>query len=189
MVEIFDLNMDTAIERANEIGPPRPLPKSFKDIDQRARLVDHIDSKLIQNSLLHELDDKENAKRLNDITDLSRQFISDINDDDDGIKNWILRLWAGCMSAAKEIALETNSGPNTPERRNIIFSKKSILSPKVIQFTELVLKQQLLLRDLGISRIPLKVFWKHLLLKSIHDSQEFVLLKGSSISLSILKGN
>ena len=102
--------------------------------------------------MLSELYAKEKGKHLNDITELSRQFISDVNDDD-GIKNSILGLWAGCMSAAKEIALETSSGPNTPERRNIIFSKKSILSPKVIQFTELVLKQQLLLRDSGISRI------------------------------------
>jgi hypothetical protein len=115
--------MDTAIKWANEIGPPRPLPKSLKDKDQRARLVDHIDSKLIQNSLLHELGDKEKAKRLNDITELSRQFISDVNDDD-GIKNLILRIWAGCMSAAKGIALKTRSGPNTPERHNMIFSKK-----------------------------------------------------------------
>ena len=102
MVEIFDLNMDTAIKWANEIGLPRPLPKSF--IDQRARLVDHIDSKLIQNSSLHELGDKEKAKRLNDITELSRQFTSDRNNDDDRIKNLILRIWADICRLQKELS-------------------------------------------------------------------------------------
>jgi hypothetical protein len=115
--------MDTALKWAEKIGLPPVLPKSLENVDQRARLVDHIDSKLIQNSFLHELDAKEKANRLNDITELSRNFISDVNDDND-IKNLLLRLWAGCMSAAKGIALETNSGPNTPERRNMIFSKK-----------------------------------------------------------------
>jgi hypothetical protein len=61
MIEIFDPNMDTALKWANEIGLPPLLPKSLEDVDQRAKLVDHMDSKLIQNSFLHELDAKEKA--------------------------------------------------------------------------------------------------------------------------------
>ena len=38
--------------------------------------------------------------------------------------NICLRLWAGCLSAAKTIALETRSGLNTPELRKEIFTTK-----------------------------------------------------------------
>jgi hypothetical protein len=123
MIEIFDPNMDTALKWAEEIGPPPVLPKSLQDAEQPAGLIDQIDNKLICDSFLHELDPKEKDERLNYITEIIRLFISDV-DHDNEIKNLILRLWAGCMSAAKEIAFETNSGPNTPERRNMIFSKK-----------------------------------------------------------------
>jgi hypothetical protein len=68
MIEVLDPNMNTALKWAEEIGLPPALPKSLEDIGQRARLVDHIDGKLIQNSLLDELDAKEKAKRPNDIT-------------------------------------------------------------------------------------------------------------------------
>ena len=115
--------MDTALKWAEEIGPPPVLPKSLQDVQQCARLIDQIDSKLIRDSFLDELDDNEKAERLNNITEVIRQFISDVNDDNE-IKNLILRLWAGCMSGAKGIALETKSGPNTPELREKIFGQK-----------------------------------------------------------------
>ena len=36
-------------------------------------------------------------------------------------KSFGLRLWSGCLSAAKTIAHETMDGPNTPESRLTIF--------------------------------------------------------------------
>ena len=38
--------------------------------------------------------------------------------------NIALRLWSGCISAAKTIALQTKSGLNTPQIRGLLFSKK-----------------------------------------------------------------
>jgi hypothetical protein len=34
-----------------------------------------------------------------------------------------LRLWAGCLDAAKTIALETRDGPNSPELRAAAFAQ------------------------------------------------------------------
>jgi hypothetical protein len=39
-----------------------------------------------------------------------------------------LRLWAGCLSAAKTIATETRDGPNTPEARAAAFAVIDSLS-------------------------------------------------------------
>jgi hypothetical protein len=96
----LDPNLNTALKWAEEIGLPPALPKSLEYVDQRAKLVDHI-CKLIQNSFLHELDAKEKDKRLNDITELSRQFISDVNDDHE-IKNSMLQhsIYVVCLRLA-----------------------------------------------------------------------------------------
>lgn len=50
------------------------------------------------------------------IADKSKSYMSE--DLDDNIrKNILLRLWAGCMDAAKNIALETMDGTNSPVTR------------------------------------------------------------------------
>jgi hypothetical protein len=116
----FDLDMITAITWADEIGLPPTLPKSLDDLDKRAKLVDHIDSKLIQNSFLYELDAKEKAKCLGVITNESIRFISDVENKNER-NNLVLRLLAGCISAAKGIALKTDGGPDSSERRKVIF--------------------------------------------------------------------
>lgn len=38
--------------------------------------------------------------------------------------NLSLRLWAGCLDAAKRLALKTQSGPNTREMRNSMFTER-----------------------------------------------------------------
>jgi len=123
MTETSDPNMDTAIEWANVLGPPPSLPASLGSMERRAKLVDRVDSSLIAGSFLHKLKDEERIQRLNVIVELSRSFLPDVRRIDE-IKNVILRLWAGCMSAAKEIAPSTKSGPNTPARRTMIFSQQ-----------------------------------------------------------------
>jgi hypothetical protein len=42
--------------------------------------------------------------------------------------NVALRLWSGCLSAAKTIALETRSGPNTPAMRANAFASLDALA-------------------------------------------------------------
>jgi hypothetical protein len=104
------------------IGPPPSLPVSMLGVQKRARLVDCIDSPLIAGSLLHDLTDKEKAQRLNFVAELGRSFLTDVNDGFE-IKNLIHRCWAGCLSAAKEIALSTKSGLNSSARRTMIVSR------------------------------------------------------------------
>jgi len=66
--------------------------------------------------LLADLDHDERTKRLNAIAERSKLYMTE--DLDDNIrKNILLRLWAGCMDAAKNIALETINGPNSAEDR------------------------------------------------------------------------
>lgn len=122
-MRVVDPNMDTALRWANELGSPPKLPCSLQDVNQRARLVNCIDRPLISGSLLHKLSDAEKAQRLNTVARLSKEYISDVDDDDDRV-NITLRLWSGCLSAAKTIALQTRSGPNTPNIREFTFKEK-----------------------------------------------------------------
>ena len=122
--------------------------------------------------MLHELGDKEKVKSLNDITDLSRQFISDINDDD-GIKNLLLRIWAGCMSAANGIALETSSGPNSPERRNMIFSKKIDIISKTDPIYRARVEAAPAFRRIKNQSYSFKGVRETSPVKSIHDKQRY----------------
>ncbi|MDQ6668546.1 MAG: hypothetical protein M3Y53_10025, partial [Thermoproteota archaeon] len=87
------------------------------------RLVINNSRPSVAGSFLHKLKDEERIQRLNVIVELSRSFLPDVRSIDE-IKNVILRLWAGCMSASKEIAPSTKSGPNTPARRTMIFSQQ-----------------------------------------------------------------
>lgn len=121
-MHVVDPNMNIAIQWANGIGPPPALPLLLENVEKRARFADAIDNSLINNSLLHTLTGDQKAQRLKDIAAISREYIPD--DGDDNIRaNIALRLWSGCLSAAKTIAVETKSGQNTTEMRTSIFSE------------------------------------------------------------------
>ncbi|HZC49841.1 MAG TPA: hypothetical protein VE244_12360 [Nitrososphaeraceae archaeon] len=49
MIEVLDPNIDTTLKWANDIGSLPILPKSLENVEQRAKLVDHIDKKFIRN--------------------------------------------------------------------------------------------------------------------------------------------
>lgn len=118
-----DPNMDTALQWANELGSPPLLPSSLQDVNQRAKLVDQIDGPLVRGSLLLTLNEEERQQRLRDVARFSEDYIPDVDDEMVRV-NTALRLWAGCLAAAKTIALETRSGPNNPEMRTWIFVNK-----------------------------------------------------------------
>ncbi len=120
---MVDTNMDTARRWANELGPPPPLPPSLQDVGQRAKLVIEINWPLIHGDALERLSTKEKAQRLNDVAGLSGNHMPDVDDDSDR-DNITLRLWSGCLDAAKTIALETMNGPNTPSMRALAFGRK-----------------------------------------------------------------
>jgi len=120
---MIDPNMDTALQWADQLGPPHQLPLSLLAVDKRAKLVNVINDHLAQNDLLQNLDGVEKGKRLSLIAVASKEFLSDVPDELVRV-NLCLRLWSGCLMAAKTIATHTLSGPNVPESRERIFSYK-----------------------------------------------------------------
>src|SRR5205823_4376788 len=60
------------------------------------------------------------ASRAICLAELSRALIPDVQDPVSRV-NLVLRLWSGCLSAAKTIAESTRSGPNTAEERRRVF--------------------------------------------------------------------
>lgn len=117
----FDPNPDTAMEWAAELGLPPNLPKSLKDSRKRARLVNEIDGKLIAESLLANLSSEEKRGRLGMVAGSTASLMPDVGDANTRT-NISLRLWAGCISAAKMISDRTLTAPNTPETRAIAFA-------------------------------------------------------------------
>ena len=66
--------------------------------------------------ILERLTAQEKSLRMNKVTTTAAAYMQEIGDAN-VILNIVLRLYSGCLSAAKVIALLTNDGPNTPERR------------------------------------------------------------------------
>lgn len=98
------------------------LPTSLKDVEIRAILIDTIDFPITRegntaNILLEYMSEDERQIRLEKALRIANSFlteqISEILK-----KNIILRLWSGCLDAAKSIATETLDGITSPETRN-----------------------------------------------------------------------
>jgi DNA-binding MarR family transcriptional regulator len=116
-----DPNPETALAWARELGNAPELPASLKDPRRRAKLVDSIDAPLISGSILASLEQGEKQRRLILVAEVAASLMPEVKDTTTK-SNIALRLWAGCISAAKMIALETKSGPNTPEIRDRAFT-------------------------------------------------------------------
>ena len=54
------------------------------------------------------------------LDDLCRSLLDNLIDESQRV-SIALRLWSGCLSAAKTIAIETRNGTMTPEKRKEIF--------------------------------------------------------------------
>lgn len=121
-----DLNMEAAWHLANGLGAVRELPESLNDSEIRARFVDAIDAPLIQGNSNGEAF-KYLGARLVSIARKSSEYIPEISGSLLRV-NIALRLWSGCLSAAKTIALETRDGENTPEGRRKLF--ESAIDPR-----------------------------------------------------------
>ena len=82
------------------------LPTSLKDVETRAILIDKIDMPLTvenntANLLLEYMSQDERVFRLNKVLGIANSFLLDIPSEASK-KNVILRLWSGCLDAAKE---------------------------------------------------------------------------------------
>ena len=101
------------------------LPTSLKDVETRAILIDRIDMPLTvenntANLLLEYMSQDEREFRLNKVLGIANSFLLDIPTEASK-KNVILRLWSGCLDAAKSIAIETRDGLTSPEIRKSHF--------------------------------------------------------------------
>lgn len=109
----------TMLEYPNNIVlPPALTPKVI------AEIVHTFDGDLVQADLLQDLNPFEASRRckfigstLNDYFPLPRDSLTTKVGHEYVLASIALRLWSGCISAAKVIALETRSGPNTPDYR------------------------------------------------------------------------
>jgi hypothetical protein len=118
-----DPNMKTArewgwtmLEYPNDIVlPPALTPKTI------AEIVDTFDGDLVQAELLHKLNPFEAQRRCMHVGAVISGYFTGYTFPSEGAVQYTasvaLRLWSGCISAAKVIALETRSGPNTVQYR------------------------------------------------------------------------
>ena len=122
--EIVDPSMDIAYTLAKEIGDSFILPKLLKYPKTVTEYLDEMDEIIAQVGVYYEVDDVTKNKIINNISDGSKIYMDDIKNSNDRV-NLTLRLWSGCLDAAKTIAMETRNGPNTPKIRTKLF-KNSI---------------------------------------------------------------
>jgi len=123
---MVDPNMDMALNWANDLGDPPGLPNSLQDISVRKNLIVELDKPFLAQALIEDyfgiLDSKRKKECLDKINQISKKYISNVNVERVRI-NICLRLWSGCLSAAKIIALETKNGKNTPDYRAEAYKK------------------------------------------------------------------
>ena len=100
-------------------GKAQPLPETLTDVERRAEFVSDIDDLLMPGdnpaAQLQGL-----GRRLRYLAEASEEAMPEVSDPLDRIAI-ALRLWAGCLGAAKTIADVTMSGPNSPEDRARLF--------------------------------------------------------------------
>ena len=133
-----DSNMLTTYSWAASLFQ-QELPPSLMDVENRANLVAEINAPLIQgnsrtssivNIMLADLDSKEKNLRLDNIAQTSRIYLTE-QIEFKLRKNILLRLWTGCMEAAKAIRFSYIAGikdgivteaPITYEYRQALFT-------------------------------------------------------------------
>ena len=142
-----DPNFKTVLKWAGKPIKGRIIPPPG-DVCDRALLVHAIDNPLIRSSDLSDVSELAKTRRLNQVYKiaLSKQALHGkpflippySHPVGEFLKPYYLstclRLWYGCMGAAKIIALATRSGKNTPKGRKTRFTKlhKKAKKDKVI---------------------------------------------------------
>jgi hypothetical protein len=121
--------METAYLRASEIFQPLEFPSSLEDKDTRAALANDINSIMgnyIKNNgstypsgQLHCFTNDIKRAILKDTAEKCKSYI--LNEDDNFLTSIALRLWSGCVAAAKNIASGTKGGPNDANSRSCQF--------------------------------------------------------------------
>ena len=97
------------------------LPTLLKDVEMTAILIDKIDFPITgegntANILLEYMSEDERQIRLGKALRIADSFLTD-KISEISKKGVILRLWSGCLDAAKSAATETLDGTTSPETR------------------------------------------------------------------------
>jgi hypothetical protein len=144
ILHMSDPNMITAYSWAAGLLFQQELPSSLADVEKRASLVNEINTPLIQGkgtsvpagAMLMDLDDNERSRRLDDISQVSMSYLTE-QLDNMVRKNILLRLWTGCIDAAKAIRFNYVVGvrdrqvveaPITIDYRQILFKLIDLLA-------------------------------------------------------------
>jgi hypothetical protein len=111
-----DPNLETAMKWARELGPTPELPASLKKVEKRAKLVDMMDTQFVAGANLGILEAQTKSDLLESLGKVTSRFMPK-EEAASARCNTALRLWAGCISAAKTISEKNNEYRNTPETR------------------------------------------------------------------------
>jgi hypothetical protein len=119
---VGDPNMAIAYALAQGLGPALSVPASMADVQARAKLVNAVNrpfaGEAFPADLIAALQGAafKTGESIKVFIDTSAPLMPDVTDPIERL-NIVLRLWAGCLMAAKTIADATLSGPNTPAER------------------------------------------------------------------------
>jgi DNA-binding MarR family transcriptional regulator len=113
---VTDSNLKAVWKYAEALGPAPQLPKSLKKVRRRAALIEAIDQLLSSKPDFAGLQDADKQARLESVGKRVSPFMRGVEESDSRIRI-ALRLWVGCVAAAKVIALKTDDRPNTPATR------------------------------------------------------------------------
>jgi hypothetical protein len=97
-----DPNMSIVYEFSKLLGPIDSIPESLQAVIKRAKYLDFVDRKMIAGSRLWEFNKQQIESFLANMDKESIPWIYDIADGKQRI-NITLRIWAGCLDAAKNL--------------------------------------------------------------------------------------
>ena len=108
------------------------LPTSLEDVEIRAILIDKIDFPITgegntANILLEYMSEDEREIRLRKALQIADSFLVEQIPEIQK-KNVILRLWSGCLDAARSISTETDDGITSPDSRKAHFFQIDIFA-------------------------------------------------------------
>jgi hypothetical protein len=105
-----DYNMQTALTWGREQSLVALLPASLADVGARARFVE-VMNQMLGGRYMPTFDQTKKQAFLQEVLEVAKQHISEQMLDSEKMSIG-LRLWSGCLSAAKTVAGGTRDGPN-----------------------------------------------------------------------------
>lgn len=118
---VTDPNLPLGLSLGRGLAPHAPpLPASLADVGKRAEFVNKIDRPWLVDGY-GVIAWAEMGRHLESAAAVSAAAMADVTDPLDRM-SVALRVWAGCLYAAKTIANETRSGANTADARARIFT-------------------------------------------------------------------